>query len=106
MDAVQEEAVFKEMQLMMQKRSVRKLQQHEIQHAFHSNMFVLDQGDRGPRLCIDLRDLNSKIRYHHFKMEGTHTLQQLLKPKDHLTKVDLTKACWHVPMHAPHQKQL
>jgi hypothetical protein len=91
---------------MLEMHAVRPLLPSEVEGAFFSNMFVVNQGARGPRPCIDLRDLNAQIRYHHFKMEGLHTLQQLIRPKDYLTKVDLSKAYWHVPIYGKHQKQL
>ena len=91
---------------MLEKQAVRPLLPSEQHTAFFSNMFVVDQGTKGPRPCIDLRDLNKHIRYLHFKMEGLQTLQQLLRQGDYMSKVDLTKAYWHVPIHASHQKCL
>ena len=41
------------------------------------------------RGCIDLRRPNERICYKHFKMEGLHTIQQLLCRNDYITKVDL-----------------
>ena len=40
--------------------------------------------------CVDLRKRNSCIRYEHFKMEGLHTIQQLIRRNDLITKVDLS----------------
>ena len=41
------------------------------------------------RGCVDLRKPKSCIRYEHFKMEGLHTMQQLIRRNDFITKVDL-----------------
>ena len=41
------------------------------------------------RGCLDLRPLNRHLRYEHFKMEGLHTVRDLLRRRDFMTKVDM-----------------
>ena len=48
--------------------------------------------------CIDLRPLKRHLMYRHFKMEGTHTLQLILRRRDYLTKVDLSDFYMHLPI--------
>ena len=50
----------------------------------------------GMRLVINLKQLNKFIPPHHFKMEGMHTLKDLLKKDNWLTKVD---AYFTIPIH-------
>lgn len=47
------------------------------------------------RGCVDLRKPNSCIQYEHFKMEGLHTIQQLIRLNDCITKVDLSDFHMH-----------
>ena len=45
--------------------------------------------------CIDLRGLNQHILYEHFKMEGLHTIHQLIRRNNLITKVDLSDFYMH-----------
>ena len=45
--------------------------------------------------CIDLRRPNERIVYEHFKMGGLHTIKQLLRRNDYITKVDLSDFYMH-----------
>ena len=47
------------------------------------------------RGCVDLHKPNSCIQYEHFKMEGLHTVQQLIRRTDLITKVDLSDFYMH-----------
>ena len=55
---------------------------------------------------INLKPLNEFILPQHFKMEGIHTLRELLKPHDWLAKVDLKDTFFAVPIHPNHRKYL
>ena len=50
------------------------------------------------RGCLDLRPLNRHLRYEHFKMEGLHTVRDLLRRRDFMTKVDLSDYFFHLPI--------
>ncbi|XP_044147245.1 uncharacterized protein LOC122935540 [Bufo gargarizans] len=52
------------------------------------------------RPVINLRALNSVVRYRHFKMEGIHLLRDLLVPGDWMVKLDLKDAYLTVPIAA------
>ena len=47
------------------------------------------------RGCIDLRRPNERIWYEHFNMEGLHTIQQLIRRNNYITKVDLGNFYMH-----------
>ena len=47
------------------------------------------------RGSVDLRKPNGCIWYKHFKMEGLHTVQQLIRRNDLITKVDLSDFYMH-----------
>ena len=56
---------------------------------------VPKKGTDKMRGCVDLRKPNSHIRYEHFKMEGLHTVQQLIRRNDYMTKIDLSDFYMH-----------
>jgi len=56
---------------------------------------VPKKGTDKMRGCIDLRKSNEHIEYEHFKMEGLHTIQQLIRRNDYITKVDLSDFYMH-----------
>ena len=70
------------------------------QQGFYSNLFLVPKKDGGMRPVINLKRLNEFIAPHHFKMEGLHTLKDLLKRNDWMTKVDLKDAYFTIPVHS------
>ena len=51
------------------------------------------------RPVVNLNGLNEYIVPHHFRMEGIHTLKELLKIGDWMTKVDLKDTYFMIPVH-------
>jgi hypothetical protein len=51
------------------------------------------------RLVIDIWKVNCFMEPIHFKMEGVHTLKDLIQPKDYAITYDLKDAYNHVPVH-------
>ena len=62
---------------------------------FLSSIFLVPKKDGGHRPIITLKRLNNFVPHHHFKMEGTHMLKDLLKQG---AKVDLKDAHFAVPI--------
>ena len=80
----------------------------EIEKGFESAHFLTPKlhSDEKWRPILNLKPLNKYIKYQKFKMEGTHTLRQLIRKNDFMTKIDLKDAYMHVPVHRDHQKFL
>ena len=68
------------------------------QNCFLSNMFLVPKKDGGQRPVVNLKNLNSFVKEEHFKMEGIHTLKDLLMPEDWMCKVDLKDAYFSIPV--------
>ena len=56
------------------------------------------------RGCFDLRVPNRHIQYEHFKMEGLHTAQSLIRRRDVMTKVDISDFFMHKPIGPPNRR--
>ena len=54
---------------------------------FLSNIFLVPKKDGGQRPVINLKALNQFVNTEHFKMEGIHTIKDLLRQGDWLKKM-------------------
>ena len=73
---------------------------------FVSTLFLVPKKDGQQRPVINLKRLNAFVHTEHFKMEGIHTLQGLLKRGDWMAKIDLQDAYFMVPIHGEHRGYL
>ena len=82
----------------------------QTESGFISTMFVIPKktvkGIKKFRPILNLKRLNSFVRYEYFKMEGLDSVKYLLKPNDWLVKIDLQDAYFLVPVAAQHSKYL
>ena len=88
-----------EIQKLLCKGAITEVAAKEAEQGFHSSLFLVPKKDGGMRPVINLKSLNEFVAPQHFKMEGLHTLKDILKQNDWLTKVDLKDAFFMVPMH-------
>ena len=73
---------------------------------FISTVFAVPKKDGGTRPVTNLKEVNQILNYHHFKMEGTHLLRNMLQPNDWMGKIDLKDAYFVIPIWENHQKFL
>lgn len=73
---------------------------------FYSSIFLVPKKDGGQRPVINLKALNRFVHPEHLKMEGIHTLKDLMGQGDWLTKIDLKDVYFAIPIHQSHQKYL
>ena len=97
LSASEQQAMSQEVQSLLEKEAVRSVDSWEPP-GFASAVFVVPKAGGKMRPVVDLRILNSFLPYHHFKMEGIHSLRDLLQPGDYMTKIDLKDAYLTVPI--------
>ena len=93
-------ALTSEIHKLLQKQAISQVENSPDE--FLSPIFLVPKADGSYRPVINLRDLNSHIAYHHFKMEGIKTVKGLMKKGDWLAKLDLKDAYLSVPMSPVH----
>ena len=71
-----------------------------------STIFVRPKKDGGHRLILNLKSLNKHFVYHHFKMDTLQSAIRLMTPNYYMASVDLPDACYSVPIHNDHQKNI
>ncbi len=65
---------------------------------FFSSIFLVPKKIGGYRPIINLKNLNSHIRFEHFKMEDMDSARHLIRPGDWMVKLDLKDAYLSVPV--------
>jgi hypothetical protein len=70
---------------------------------FFSSIFLVPKKTGGYRPIINLKNLNSHIRFEHFKMEGMDSVRHLIRPGDWMVKLNLKDAYLSVPVCLEHQ---
>lgn len=103
--AAQQEAVQAEIDKIALQGAIHPFS-FNTEGGFVSSIFLVDKKDGGHYPVINLKNLNSFVNFQHFKMEGTHMLQDLLKKGDFMLKLDLKDAYFTVLVWKGHQKFL
>ena len=94
------QVVVEEVQELLNK-AIEKI--HSPRRGLYSILFLVPEKDGGQRPVINLKALNQFVQTQHFKMEGIHTLKDLINQKDWLAKVD---AYFVIPIHQSHHQYL
>ena len=100
----QSQLIVEEIKELLGKGAITEV--HNPRGGFYSNLFLVPKKDGGQRPVINLKALNSFVQTEHFKMEGIHTLRDLVNPEDWMAKMDLKDAYFAIPIHQSHHKYL
>ena len=103
--AEQTQLISMEIKELLQKNAIEEVTPL-LQLGFYSNLFLVPKKDGGQCPVINLKALNRFVQKEHFKMEGIHTVKDLLRQGDWLAKVDLKDAFFAVPIDHQHRKFL
>ena len=74
------------------------------EEGFFSTLFLVPNNDEGQKPVVNMKALKQFVLMPHFKMEGIHTIKNLLRRGDWLAKVDLKDAYFAIPIHPDHRK--
>lgn len=73
---------------------------------FISNIFTRPKKDGSFRMILNLKDLNTNLTYHHFKMDTFLSASKLVTKHCFMASIDLKDAYYSVPIHDQDQKYL
>ena len=73
---------------------------------FFSPNFVVPRKDGGWRSVVNLKSLNQFIQNHHFKMESTASLRDIIQRGDFMGRLDLKDAYLTIPIVSNRRKYL
>jgi hypothetical protein len=73
---------------------------------YYSAVFTAPKPPDTFRPIFDGRGINLSIKHRKFKMEGLHTVKDILREGDWMGKVDLKDAYFHLPVHKHHRPLL
>ena len=76
------------------------------QGEYISTVSVRPKKDGNYRMILNLKQLNSFVEYHHFKMDALTTAIKMMRKGCYMASVDLKDAYYTVPVAAEHQKFL
>ena len=91
---------------LLGKGAVVTVEPAALEEGFYSTLFLVPKTDGRMRPVINLKALNFWVHPQHFKMEGIHTLRDIVAQDEWLAKLDLKDAYFTVPIHRDHWKFL
>ena len=104
----QHEAITEHVHDLLKDNAIEKVtKKSDFRFGIVSPLFcVKKKGTKKLRPCLNLKKFNDCTIYKKFKMEGISTLRDIIRPHDFMTKVDLSKAYHHIPIHPDFRKYL
>ena len=95
-----------EIATLLAKGAIRKVPEADSQCGFYSRYFVIPKRGGGLRPILDLRVLNSRLRYYKFRMLTNKALLHSIQPLDWFTSIDLQDAYFHISIIPAHRRFL
>ena len=70
------------------------------------NAFTKNNKDGGKRMISNLKQFNTHVTYHHFKMGSINQVTDIVRPNVYMPSIGLKDAFYSIPIHPEHQKYL
>ena len=96
--------IYEEFLKMLQQGAIIEVTLTEANPGFYSSLSWCPREMVPQRPMVNFKCLNKYIVPYHFNMEGIHTLRDLLRRNDWMTKVDLKDACFMIPIYTSQDK--
>ena len=61
----------------------------KIENDYLSNVFTRNKNDGGKGMILDLKQFNTHITYHHFKIESTNQVIDIVRPNVYMASINL-----------------
>ncbi len=90
LDREEDSLLEEEIKTLLAKGAVERIR--SLSGGFFSTVFFVSKKDSGRHPVVNLKRLNKFVALCHFKMEGLHTVKELVCPGDWLAKIDLKDA--------------
>ena len=90
------EFMHSEIQKLLEKKVIEV--SNEEKYQFVSNVFLRPKKDGSFRMILNLKNFNSTLPYHHFKMDSVQTCICLVTPGVFMASLDLKDAYYSVPV--------
>ena len=87
---------------MLENKTIRKMYKYDNRPGWVSNIFLRPKKDRGYRMILNLKPLNKKLQYIHFKMDTMNDVIRMISPQMVMASIDLTEAYFHLPIFEDH----
>ena len=100
----QKQTISDEIQKLLQKEVINSCMREEGD--FISSTFTREKRDGSCKTILNLKQLNKRIEYEHFKMESLQSILNIIRPNCWMASVDLKDAFYTFPIHPDHQKYL
>ena len=97
-------ALLVEIQKLLEKKVIQKCQ--PVTDQVLSSVFLVRKPNNSFRTIFNMKQLNTQIRYEHFKMDTLETAKSLLRKDWFLSSVDLSDAYFTVPVDPAYRKYL
>ena len=100
----EKQIVSDEIQTLLPKEFIYPCMREE--DGFMSSAFTREKRDGSYSMILNLKQLNKRIEYEHFKMESLQSVLNIIRPNCWMASVDLKDAFYTVAIHPDHQKFL
>ncbi|MEW8548535.1 MAG: reverse transcriptase domain-containing protein [Candidatus Thiodiazotropha sp.] len=96
--------VDQEIEKLLDMKVIKEVEHHP--NEFISPIFLVPKKNGEYRMILNLKELNTNIVYHHFKMETFESVLKLVKPNCFFASVDIRHAYYMIPIHPLDQVKL
>ena len=96
------EFVNEKIKAMIENKTIRIVNALDTRPGWVSNIFLRPKKDKGYRMILNLKPLNKRLKYIHFKMDTINDVIKMISPHMVMASIDLAEAYFHLPIFEDH----